>query len=318
MPTNEYLISSITALLAHWRVYTELSSSNQMNNVNILNEDLSGKILSKIYSWNLVNLNDLKVNYPAIDLGDIDNKVGVSVTATSSSTYIHDKIRTNIIHQVYAKYPNHHFFITTKKLSYTANFDTQGKYTFDKDLHIIDTEDLLKKTRTLDLGTQKEIFEILKANVSNLRNNFIEDITPQDIANILEEFSIQQGGLLMNISNSINNMVRTDVVTKNAINNLSKEYFTYIQQESLPFFDQVKDFLELFVNRRFKKIYYNITNDLQKIILLKKDEFDKFDQVFDLIEKDCLSTIPKLSDERRTLRILLHFMYFQCDIGVNK
>lgn len=315
---NLTIIREITALLTHWRVYTELSSAVQLNDVNNTNEDLSGLILNKLYAWNLENLNNEKANYPAIDLGDIVNQVGVSVTATSASTYIHEKIKTNIDHKVYANYPNHHFFITTKKLKYSAIFDTQGKYFFDKNKHIIDIEDLLKRVKILELDIQKDVLKILEDNVSKLRGKFIEDITPQDIARILNEFSIQQPTLINNISISIKKLDRTKVIEKNIINNLSKEYFNYIQQESLPFFDQINEFLEQFSNRNLKKIYFNITNDLQKIILLKRNEFQNFDEVFSAIEDNCKNTIPSLADDRRILRILLHFMYFQCDLGQNK
>jgi hypothetical protein len=315
---NLTTIGSITALLTHWRVYTELSSSVQLNDVNNTNEDLSGLVLNKIYSWELENLNNIKPNYPAIDLGDLANAIGVSVTATSASTYIHDKIKTNIEHKVYESYPNHHFFITTRKLNYTSVFDTQGKYVFDKDKHIIDIEDLLKKIKTLGLNVQKEVLGILEENVSRLRGSFIEDVTPQDIAKILNEFSAQQPELINNISVSIKNLNRTEITEKNAINNLSEEYFNYIQQESLPFFDQINEFLEHFSNRNLKKIYFNITSDLQKIILTRRNEFQQFDEIFTLIEENSKKMLPSLVDDRRIFRILLHFMYFQCDIGLNK
>jgi hypothetical protein len=315
---NLELIHKITHQLTYWRTYTELSSSILLNDVNNTNEALSALVLNKVFGWNLTNLNSKKANFPAIDLGDGGLGTGVSVTATDTSTYIKDKIAKNLDHKVYETYPAHYFFITTKKKDYTADFDTSGKYLFDKDKHILDILDLLKAIKELPESKQKEVLAILESHVHKLRGKFIEDITPQDISKVLTEFSNQNSDLIKNISASIQNIQRTDFPEKNRINKLSEGYIKLIQQESLPFFEQFANFLEKFENRDFKKIYFNITRDLQKVILVKRNEFEEFDQIFETIEQTCKEMVPQLATERRTLQILLHFMYFQCDIGENK
>lgn len=315
---NLKLIHNILHQLTIWRVYTELSSSTLLNDVNNTNEELSALVLNEVYVWNLRNLNNPKANFPAIDLGDDVKGIGVSVTATDSSTYIKDKIGINIKHEVYKTYPIHYFFITTKKKNYTTNFDTEGKYIFDKSQHIIDIEDLLKSIKQLTVDIQEDIFSILESHVYKLKSKFIEDITPQDIAKVLEEFSTQNPSLINSISDSIRKIQRTEFPEKNKINNLSEGYIKLIQQQSLPFFEQFGDFLEKFENRNFKKIYYNITADLQKEILIKRTDYAKFDEIFEAIEETCKTKIPELVADRRILQILLHFMYFQCDIGENK
>lgn len=315
---NLQLIRKIIEQLTHWRVFTELSSASQLNDVNNTNEDLSALILNEIYGWNLVNLNTKKSNFPAIDLGDTNSGIGVSVTATDSSDYIKDKIGKNITHKVYETYPIHYFIITTSKKNYSTTFDTRGKYTFDKSTNILDIEDLLKKIKALSVDKQEKILAILERHVYKLKGQFIEDITPHDIAKVLDEFSSQNPNLIKNISLSIQSIHRTDFPEKNKINNLSEGYIKLIQQESLPFFEQFANFLERFENRNFKKIYYNITTDLQKVILVKRSDFEQFDQIFETIEAICKEQVPQLLADRRTLQILLHFMYFQCDIGENK
>jgi len=315
---NLELIHKITHQLTYWRTYTELSSSIMLNDVNNTNEALSAKILNKVNGWNLKNLNSEKANFPALDLGDNALGTGVSVTATDTSTYIKDKITKNLDHKVYETYPTHYFFITTKKKNYSTDFDTGGKYVFDKDQHILDIEDLLKSIKELPEQGQKDVLAILEANVYKLRGKFIEDITPQDISKVLTEFSKQNSDLIKNVSASIQNIHRTEFPEKNRINKLSEGYIKLIQQESLPFFEQLAKFLEKFENRDLKKVYLNITSDLQKVILVRRNEFERFDQIFEIIEQVCKENVPELSTERRTLQILLHFMYFQCDIGENK
>jgi hypothetical protein len=315
---NLELIRKITEQLTHWRVFTELSSATQLNDVNNTNEDLSCLILNETYGWNLINLNVQKANYPAIDLGDNINGIGISVTATDTSDYIKDKITKYILHKVYVTYPNHYFLITTCKKKYSTDFDTKGNYVFDKSKNILDIEDLLKAIKGLSVEKQGKILSILERNIYKLKGRFIEDITPQDIAKVLEAFSNQNPSLVKSISTSIKSIQRTEFPEKNEINKLSEGYIKLIQQESLPFFEQFSNFLEKFENRNFKRIYYNITNDLQKIILVKRNDFEEFDQIFQTIEKTCSEQVPSLLSERRILQILLHFMYFQCDIGENK
>ena len=316
---NLQLIRKIIEQLTHWRVFTELSSASQLNDVNNTNEDLAALILNEIYVWKLINLNTKKSNFPAIDLGDTKNGIGVSVTATDTSDYIKDKIAKNINHKVYETYPAHYFLITTSKKNYSVTFDTQRKYAFDKRTNILDIEDLSKAIKALtDIAKQEKILSILESHVYKLKGHFIEDITPHDIAKVLEEFSSQNPDLIRNISISIQSINRTDFSEKNKINNLSEGYIKLIQQESLPFFAQFAKFLEEFENRNFKKIYCNITSDLQKVILVNRIDFEQFDQIFDTIETICKEQVPQLLADRRTLQILLHFMYFQCDIGENK
>lgn len=315
---NLEIIQKITKNLIFWRYYTEYSSSVFLNDVNHTNEDLTALLLNVAYTWELINLNNEKANYPAIDLGDKKKKIGVSVTATNTSTYIHERIETNITHKIFETFPNHYFYITSKKRSYTTSFDTQGSYIFDKDIHIIDGNDLLNKVLTLTLEKQEEVLSILEKYVPKFSSNFIEDITPQDIAEVLTEFANQNPVLKIEISDEIENIQRTDFAEKNKINKLSAEYISLIQEHSLPFFKQFENFLGEFKNNEFKKIYLNTVSDLQQVVLLKRIDFEKFDDVFIAIEETCKAKVPSLVKDRRALKILLHFMYFQCDIGENK
>jgi hypothetical protein len=311
-------IYKITKNLTFWRYYTEYSTSIYLNDVNHTNEDLAALLLNIAYYWQLVNLNDEKANYPAIDLGDKKNGIGVSITSTNSSAYIHEKIQTNIKHRVFDTFPNHYFLITTKKKGYSTSFDTQGKYLFDKDKQIIDSNDLLEEIKKLPLVKQEEVLSILEKYVPKFTRNFIEDITPQDIATILSEFSAQNPVLTNDINTELKRIQRTDFPEKNKINKLSEEYIKLIQEHSLPFFKQFEDFLGKFENNSLKNIYLNTASDLQQIVFLKRNDFETFDDVFIAIEETCKTKVPSLVKDRRTLKILLHFMYFQCDIGENK
>jgi len=314
---NTATTNKLLMLMSIWRVYTEHCTTLSLNDINNLNEDILAKLLNVAYDWNLKNLNEEKKNFPAIDLGDKSKQIGVSVTATRSAEYVHNKIETNIKNEVYKKFPHHYFYITTSPVNYSATFDTMGLYDFDKATHVMDSFTLTERFKGLPEQKQKEAIAILESYVVKFKYDFVEDITPVDIVNILQEFTKQNPQLISQLSLEIAKIQRTSFSDKNTLNNLSEGYIKLIQQNSLPFFEQLSTFLSKPENQEVKNSYLNVVGDLQQVILVKRNEYVYFDEVFKVIEETCKARFPELIKNRRKLKILLHFMYFQCDIGEN-
>lgn len=315
---NTVTVNKLLMLMSVWRVYTEHCTALTLNDINNLNEDITLKLLNVAYDWGLKNLNEDKKNYPAIDLGNKSKQIGVSVTATRTADYIHSKIETNITNEVYKTFPQHYFYITTNPVNHTATFDTKGLYTFEKEKHIMDSFTLSEKLKSLTEDKQKEAIKILEDYVVKFKFDFVEDLTPNDIAEILKEFTKQNPQLISDVTPEIAKIQRTSFSDKNALNNLSEGYIKLIQQSSLPFFEQLNSFLSKAENQEIKDMYLNIVGDLQKVILVKRSNYIFFDDFFTIIEETCKIKFPELAKNRRKLQILLHFMYFQCDIGENK
>jgi hypothetical protein len=315
---NTTTVNKLLMLTSIWRVYTEHCTALSLNDINNLNEDITAKLLNLAYDWDLKNLNEEKKNYPAIDLGDRSKQIGVSVTATRGADYVHSRIETNITNEVYKTFPQHYFYITTNPVNYSVTFDTKGFYPFDKKIHIMDSFTLSEKLKGLKEEKQKEAIKILESYVVKFKFDFVEDLTPNDVVEILKEFNKQNPQLISLVSPEIAKIQRTGFSEKNTLNNLSEGYIKLIQQSSLPFFEQLSSFLSKVENQEIKEIYLNIVGDLQKVILVKRSEYVFFDEIFTIIEETCKAKFPELVKNRRKLQILLHFMYFQCDIGENK
>jgi hypothetical protein len=315
---NTTTVNKLLMHLSVWRIYTEHCTALSLNDINNLNEDITTKLLNLAYDWDLKNLNEEKKNYPAIDLGDKSKQIGVSVTATRGADYIHSRIETNITNEVYKTFPEHYFYITTNPVNYTATFDTKGCYLFDKKTHIMDSFTLSEKLKGLTEEKQKEAIRILESYVVKFKFDFVEELTPNDIVEILKEFNKQNPQLISHVSPEISKIQRTSFSEKNTLNKLSEGYIKLIQQNSLPFFEQLSSFLSKSENQEIKEIYFNVVGDLQKIILVRRNEYFLFDEIFTFIEETCKAKFPELAKNRRKLQILLHFMYFQCDIGENK
>jgi hypothetical protein len=54
---------------------------------------------------------------------------------------------------------------------------------------------------------------------------------------------------------------------------------------------------------------------LKRKILIKRSEFDTFDDIFAFMYERIQEKRTTLRGKRRLISILLHYMYFNCDIG---
>jgi len=102
--------------------------------------------------------------------------------------------------------------------------------------------------------------------------------------------------------------------TKNKINQLSDEYYNYIQENSMPYFSDITEFLKNPRNENYVEQYYSTADEIKAKLISKRDNFESFDDVFnhlyDLIIGDNIGLMS-----RRLANVFLHYMYCDCDIG---
>jgi len=112
---------------------------------------------------------------------------------------------------------------------------------------------------------------------------------------------------------------RIDVEQKNEINKLSKDYFDLVLKKSYSEFGKIRAFLEDPKNYRYKEYYENTVADLNEKIVIYRGDYVTFDEIFSYIyDYILLNSIQKLKDKRRLIRVFLHYMYHNCDIGKEK
>ncbi|MCP4219208.1 MAG: hypothetical protein GY765_31525 [bacterium] len=103
---------------------------------------------------------------------------------------------------------------------------------------------------------------------------------------------------------------------KNRLNNLSKEYFDDMKKHSLSYFNKIDKFLKAPINAKYVDSYENTVADLREKILIKRNEYHRFDELFSVIyDYTFKSHETALRSNRRLIRIFLHYMYWNCDIG---
>ena len=109
-----------------------------------------------------------------------------------------------------------------------------------------------------------------------------------------------------------------NIEKKNEINRLSKDYFNNAIKKNLTYFNQIKEFLENPINENYLNKYQNTIDDINEEMIIYRDDYDKFEEVINHLYKFILSNASDLDNKRSLIRLFLHYMYYNCDIGKNE
>ena len=141
----------------------------------------------------------------------------------------------------------------------------------------------------------------------------------KDLRDVIVIFSDKSKAISTEAKSYIKDFTVIDKVKKNELNNLSKEYFDFLKEHSIQYFNEIENFLIDPKNVSFARMYSNTVSDLQEAIILERDSFNEFEYIIKhLIDYMVLNNEEKLKDLRKIVRIFIHFMYFNCDIGKTK
>ncbi len=106
---------------------------------------------------------------------------------------------------------------------------------------------------------------------------------------------------------------------KNDLNKMSKDYFNNSFKRSIKDFVEIEHFFKSPKNTKLTKMYDNTIDDIQSKILVKRSEFHTFEEIIEYLYDYILNKQElALKDNRRLIRVFLHYMYFHCDIGITE
>ncbi|MBN9033861.1 MAG: hypothetical protein J0I23_29130 [Rhizobiales bacterium] len=106
---------------------------------------------------------------------------------------------------------------------------------------------------------------------------------------------------------------------KNKLNGVSDEYYQQvIVGQSMPHFERVGQFLQNPRNQEFAALYHDAADELKQKIIAKRAQFGAFDDIFLFMYEQIQQKKDALKGKRRLITILLHYMYFNCDIGIKQ
>jgi len=133
---------------------------------------------------------------------------------------------------------------------------------------------------------------------------------------------------LKQIVNSFNNLDKKrdlavipenrNIENKNVLNELSKEYFDNVIKKNLIYFEQIRAFLMDPINEEYLAKYENTIDDINAKIIIYRKDFEKFEMVLEFLYDFVISNNEELKSKRRLVRLFLHYMYYNCDIGIKE
>ena len=143
--------------------------------------------------------------------------------------------------------------------------------------------------------------------------------TPHDIRDVISAFFDHRETIADSFDSQHDFRDYPGIERKNEINNLTNRYFRYIQEKSLPRFNQIERFLKNPRNSDLTEKYHAVADEFKGQIIVHQDSFARFDdaleQIYQLIHKR--SRTLKAASHRRLVKIFVHYMYCNCDIGEN-
>lgn len=222
--------------------------------------------------------------------------------------------------------------IKIKKLKDARDIDCYLLFT-NRKYSGIKGEQLIKKI-VLETGVENSVI-IGKETINNYLNQHKEivrlyrldlhhipfDFSDEEIKNIILAFKQQLPSIENDIKAEIDRIKHDfdfiDKKEKNKKNRLGEEYFqNEIAAKSLMDFEKIERFLALPQNEELKDYYFDVVSELSNLITIKRDNFDAFEEIFLFIYKMVCDGSNELKGTKRHVMTLLHYMYFECLIGI--
>lgn len=173
MMNRELYLKNIADSLALLSRQVSVRNAINLYDINIVAESFYAELLNLIEGTNLRNVNTIKKNARGIDLADEGNRISIQVTSDNTSDKIKHTIKEFLADKSYEHYDRLVVLILTKKKRYTTVFDTDGKFSFDKNNDIWDVDDLIKKVNALPIDRLKTINDFLRREFDNKCENMI-------------------------------------------------------------------------------------------------------------------------------------------------
>lgn len=150
-----------------------------------------------------------------------------------------------------------------------------------------------------------------KANLDPVDSPLI--VSPDDLSEVVQALARHMVGAAATLDAPPT--PRTNYETKNTINNMSAEYAKALRKRYLKETAQVKVFLAAPENEELLRMYESVVDEFQLKIISKRKEYQSFDEVMEYLLDLLFKRDPLLSANRRLTRVMLFYMYWNCDIG---
>ena len=106
-----------------------------------------------------------------------------------------------------------------------------------------------------------------------------------------------------------------DLEKKNELNTLGQDYFSRVLKNSFHYFESINAFLTDTINEEYKELYYDTADEINAKIHLNREDYACFESLLEDFFDYVITNNKDLKGKKRLVRVFLHYMYCNCDIG---
>jgi hypothetical protein len=169
------------------------------------------------------------------------------------------------------------------------------------------------------LNQHKEIVRLYRLDLHHIPFDFSDEEIKVIILAFKQQLPSIENDIKAEVDRIKHDFVFIDKKEKNKKNRLGEEYFqNEIAAKSLMDFEKIERFLALPQNEEIKDYYFDIVTELSNLITIKRDNFDAFEEIFFFIYKMVCDGSHELKRTKRHIWTFLHYMYYNCEIGLKE
>ena len=100
---------------------------------------------------------------------------------------------------------------------------------------------------------------------------------------------------------------------------MSEAYFKSVFKKSYNDFAKIESFFKNPINKAYIRMYDNTIDELQSKIIIRRSEYGAFEEILDYLYDYVLyNNKIEIASDRKLIKLFLHYMYNQCDLGISE
>lgn len=285
-------------------------------------ENFFRDLVNKIYGYNLINLNTEEQNYAGIDLGDTAKRICIQITADNSREKLKETLATCDKYKRHESYDELFILIIGFKKKYTGAFSSKFS-NFNKENCIWDIRTLLRKIHSLPTEQMKVVMDFIDNELTGVIVINPIELLDEDISAIIDifiDYAQKSLGSDLKDSQQRYNLMKRDenfILQKNKLNSVDDMLFNDEIRPSLRYDKKIELFLGNPINSEYQKKYFIFTEALKKKYSENQEKFPNVGTLFGFVFDEVINYENRNRIDDQKLLIVLHNMYFNCDIGKN-
>lgn len=255
-------------------------------------------------------------SFPAVDIGDEKNKVAFQITSRTDKDKVSSTLEVFLDKNMHLTYPKLIVCMLGKRDNFKDDFNLGGVIDFTVEENVWDIPYLVKQIPKLSIDQLSELDNYMTKYLHSTTANTLIDADIKEAIELLDDNIYRVIDKLDATYSQIRIPNRSPhyIDAKNQLNNLTWDDFKVIQGH-LMHGEKIVSFLSSPINDDETTKYLTAANAMQAHYSEHRSEYANID-VFMRYIFSLLDTYESTLDSNK-IKILIHNMYFNCDIGEN-